>query len=217
MPSTISNNVKRIAILPLSESLGTGVPAQLDYTVAFIRALRPEMVFVDRQSIEKVTEELRLQYSGRVDDETSKRVGRMVGADTLLLYRILPFDKARASLVQLSGGTISGGIDVRLIEVETGASPFRQTVTAQTFFPPTNPGESWREEVIIRAHGIASEEAAGYAFAALAASMSTNPLGVVPAVNEVGLVWDVLSSSPSEASGFKKRDKIIQVTHRSVI
>ena len=98
MPPILSNSVKRIAVLLLSESFGTAVPAQLDYTVGVIRAMRPELVFVDRDSLERVTEELKFQYSGRVDDETSKRIGRMVGADTLLLYRILPFDKTRAKL-----------------------------------------------------------------------------------------------------------------------
>ena len=71
---------------------------------------------------------------------------------TLLLYRILPFDKARARLVQSDGGTVSGGIEVNLIQVETGASLFRQTVTAKTFFPSPNKGVSWREEGVMRAH-----------------------------------------------------------------
>jgi S1-C subfamily serine protease len=137
----------------------------------------------------------------------------MVGADTLLLYRILPFDKTLASLVRSTGGAVSGGIEVHLIQVETGTSLFRQTVTAKTVFPPPTVA-AWTEEEVIRAHGIVSEEAAAYAFSALAASVSTNPLGVVPAVNEVGLVWGVLSSSPSDTAGFKKRDKIIQVNNR---
>ena len=76
MPSTISNNINRIAVLSLFENFGTDVPAQLDYTVAVIRALRPEIVFVRRESLDKVTEELKLQYSGRIDDETTKRVGK---------------------------------------------------------------------------------------------------------------------------------------------
>ena len=71
-----------------------------------------------RSTIEKVIEELRVQYSGKVDDETSKRVGEMVGADTLLLYRILPFDKPRATLVRSSGGAVSGGIEVNLVQLE---------------------------------------------------------------------------------------------------
>lgn len=213
MPSTISKAINRIAVLSLSESIGTDLPAQLDYTIAVIRAHRPEIVFVERESLDKVTEELKLQYSGRVDDETSKRVGKMVGADTLLLYRILPFDKARASLVQSDGGTVSGGIEVNLIQVETGASLFRQTVTAKTFFPPPNKGASWREEGMIRAHGIASEEAAAYGFSALGASLGVNPLGIVPFV-EPGMVMDLLSASPAEAAGFKKRDKIVSVNNR---
>src|SRR5262245_10899286 len=152
-------------------------------------------------------------YSGRVDDETSKRVGRMVGADTLLLYRILPFDRTRTNLVQSDGGTVSGGIEVRLIQVETGTSVFRQTVTARTLFPAPKNGASWREEGVIRAHGISSEVAATYGFSALAASLGVNPLGIVPFA-EVGLIMDVLSASPAEAAGLKEGDKIISINNR---
>ena len=138
----------------------------------------------------------------------------MVGADTLLLYRILPLDKARVSLVQSDGGTISGGIEVQLIQVETGTNLFRQTVTAKTFFPPPNNGESWREEAVMRAHGIASEQAAAYGFSAFGASLGVNPLGIMPFVDVVGLVGGVLSASPAEAAGFKKGDKIVAVNNR---
>ena len=210
MPPIISSNVKRIAVLSLSESFGTGVPAQLDYTLAFIRGLRPEIVFVERESLEKVTDELKLQHSGRVDDETSKRIGKMVGADTLLLYRIVPHDTARASLVRSDGGAVSGGIEVQLIEVETGTSLFRQTVMAKTIFPLPNRGASWTEEGVIRAHAIASEKAATYGFSALAASLGVNPLGIVPFA-EVGQIMDVLSASPAEAAGLKGGDKMISV------
>jgi hypothetical protein len=214
MPPDISRSVKRIAILPLSDTFGTNVPAQLDYAVAAIRALRPELVFVDRESLDKVTDELKLQYSGRFDDETTKRVGRMVGADTLLIYRILRLIRPRASLVRSDGGAVTGGIDIQLIQVETGTSLFRQTVTANTAFPPPNAGASWREEGVMRAHGFAAKQAAGYGFSALAASLGANPMGLVPNIEVVGVVVSVLSASPAEAAGIQAGDKIVSVNGR---
>jgi hypothetical protein len=216
MPPIISNNIKRIAVLSPSDNFGTAVSAQLDYTLGVIRAMRPELVLVDRDSIEKVTQELNFQYGGRVDEETSTRIGKMVGADTLLLYRILPLDKTRAKLVQSEGGTITGGIEVQLIQVETGTNLFRQTVTAKTFFPPPNNGASWREEGVIRAHGIASEQAAAYGFSALGASLGVNPLGIVP-FTEAGRVMDLLAGGLAEAVGLKKNDKIVAVNNRQFI
>lgn len=213
MPPPVKQ-VSRIAVLPLSENFGTDVPAQLDYAVGFIRALRPEIIFVERESLDKIADELHLQYSGRIDDETTKRVGKMVGADTLLLYKIIPVDKTRTSLVQSSGGTVSGGVEVHLIQVEMGTSLFRQTVTAKTFFPPPSKGGSWTEEGVIRAHGIAATEAAAYAFSALVASLGANPLGLVPAVDVVGFVVGVLSASPAEAAGLMAGDKIVSVNGR---
>jgi membrane-associated protease RseP (regulator of RpoE activity) len=137
----------------------------------------------------------------------------MVGADSLLFYRILPIDTTRTGVIQSSGGTVSGGLEVDLIRVSTGTSLFRQTVTAKTLFPRPSPGKSWSEAEVIRAHGIASEEAAAYGFSALGASLGVNPLGIIP-FSETGLVRDVLPSSPAETAGLQKRDKIVSVNNR---
>lgn len=63
---------------------------------------------VERAELEKVLEEIALGQSGVIDEETAPRVGRMLGARTLLL----------GSFMKGMGDDIR--IDTRLVEVESG-------------------------------------------------------------------------------------------------
>lgn len=63
---------------------------------------------VERDKIEKVLGELKLQNAGSIDPESAKRVGRMLGADLLVL----------GGMVELQGKVLE--LNIRLASVESG-------------------------------------------------------------------------------------------------
>lgn len=72
---------------------------------------------VERKQIEKVLGELKLQNAGAIDQESAKRVGRMLGADLLVL----------GGMVELPGKVLE--LNIRLASVESGQAA--AAVTAQ--------------------------------------------------------------------------------------
>ena len=63
---------------------------------------------VERDQIERVLSELKLQNAGAIDPESARRIGRMLGADLLVI----------GGMVELPGAVLE--INVRLAEVESG-------------------------------------------------------------------------------------------------
>ncbi|OGR62405.1 MAG: hypothetical protein A2X31_01705 [Elusimicrobia bacterium GWB2_63_22] len=63
---------------------------------------------VERDQIERVLSELKLQNAGAIDPESAKRIGSMLGADLLVI----------GAMVQLPGAVLE--LNVRLAEVESG-------------------------------------------------------------------------------------------------
>lgn len=53
-----------------------------------LKAVRPSLKFVDRLFLPVVLEEHRLQLTGSVQEESAVRLGRIMGVDTVLIYRI---------------------------------------------------------------------------------------------------------------------------------
>lgn len=53
-----------------------------------LKALRPSLQIVDRTNLRTILSEQQLQFSGSVSDESAIRVGRVLGADSVLLYQI---------------------------------------------------------------------------------------------------------------------------------
>ncbi|MEW6545056.1 MAG: hypothetical protein AB1411_15785 [Nitrospirota bacterium] len=82
--------VQRIAIVvPDSADLRWRVAyARIEATAHDVLAQRPDIRFVERTALGAVLEEHALQVSGQVADESAIRVGRLSGADGLLLVRI---------------------------------------------------------------------------------------------------------------------------------
>ena len=72
---------------------------------------------VERKQIEKVLGELKLQNAGAIDPESAKRIGRMLGADLLVL----------GGMVELPGRVLE--LNIRLASVESGQAA--AAVTAQ--------------------------------------------------------------------------------------
>jgi len=86
------------------EPLRQGLAQMFSSELSQLQALR----LVERANLHRVIEEMKLAQAGFIDDKTAQQVGKMVGAQHLLL----------GSFVYLPNGKIR--VDTRIVEVETG-------------------------------------------------------------------------------------------------
>ena len=62
--------------------------SRLEQAAFELKQQRSWIKIVDRRNLELLTEEQRLQVSGRVIDDGAMRVGKLLGADSLLCFHI---------------------------------------------------------------------------------------------------------------------------------
>ncbi|HET7057757.1 MAG TPA: PDZ domain-containing protein [Nitrospiraceae bacterium] len=208
MPPRIVESLQRLAVMPVGET-DPGAASWLDLTLNFLRSRHPQMVLVEREDLQALSDEVDIQYSGRVDDATVVRIGKLAGADSLLIYRMS---------VSGPGKPISATLELRVVLVESGTMPFRQTTTAISAFPLTlrvkgtdEPEQSIRRLVI--------EYATAYGLAALMAAFGDNVLGIVPdqADSHSGItLLGFLEDSPAARAGLRVGDRIVHVNRRPV-
>jgi hypothetical protein len=216
MPPPINAKINRLAILPLSDTSGYALPTILDLALNILRNHHQNIVLVERD-LRPVLTEVLLQYSGRINDESTVRVGRLAGADTLLTYSIEPFSQSAANSIVNSGGVVPGAVEVKLINVEEGTLLFRQQAMGSAFLPAPGPGRSWPSETLQTAHRNAVNVAAGYALVALLAASGNNSLGIVPNPTMNGAeIYGVLEGSAAQRAGLKKGDRVLTVNGQDV-
>jgi hypothetical protein len=208
MPPRIAAPVQRLAVIPIGET-DPGAASWLDLTLNFLRSRHPQIVLVGREDLQPLSDEVGIQYSGRVDDATVVRIGKLTGADSLLLYRL-----------SLSGPDkpISATLELRIVLVESGTMPFRQTTTAISVIPFTVRvnGADEPEQGIRR---LVTGYATAYGMAALMAAFGDNALGIVPdqTASSSGMtLLGFLEGSPAASAGLQIGDRIVQVNQRPV-
>ena len=213
MPAQVPSSVQRLAVIPLSKITDNEVPAYVDFAVNLIRQRQAKLVLVERETIGKLLDEMTIQHSGQVDDELTVRLGKMVGATTLLTYNVEPFDRVQILPITLNGGLVSRTVEFRLVDVEKGVALFRQVVTASVSYPYPASGATWTEEGVTRASKLTIEVAGAYGLAALVAAFGENHVGIVPSLNikDSFMVLGVLEGSPVQIAGVRRGDKILSV------
>ena len=140
-----------------------------------------------------------------------------MGADTLLTYWVEPLAPEVMQSAATSGGEILGSVEVRLINVESGLTLFRQVATSRVRLPHSGKDPGSSEEVVRVGHREAVQNAGAYALGALVAAFGDNPLGVVPNIAVPGegvLVQGVLQGSPAHMADLQGGDRIIAVNGR---
>jgi PDZ domain-containing protein len=204
MPPPIVPPPQRLAIVPFTGSVDSEVNSWLDLTLNFLRTRHRELVLVEREELRTVLNEVGIQYGGQVDDETTIRVGKLVGADSLLTYRMI---------LQEDSPSMSTAFELRLFKVESGTTVFRQMVSANHASSETLAATMQLTKSDSLARRIVLKEAAAYGLAALTAAFGDNPLGVVSdyAWSGEGIkLIDVLQGGPGLRAGLKSGDQIIK-------
>ena len=205
MPPLLFPLPSRLAILPMPGETDDRLTSWLDLTLNFLRARHPTLVLVEREDLQAVFDEVVMQYSGRVDEETMARVGRLTGADSLLLHRLN---------ITTNSEAVSTSFDLRMIRIESGTTLFRQLATVTAALSKsegTRAGTSVSQSL---ARQTEVELAAAYGLAALAAAFGDNPLGIVPDHTWSGegvKLMGLLEGGPASRSGLKQGDRILQV------
>ena len=112
-----------VAVLPFE----TGRDAQ-KYKDAITNEMINELVnlrrfrVIERSAIDKIVSEQKIQASGFVDDKTAVKLGKIAGADALVIGNI-----------SVTGTTVK--ISARLVDVETGETLIAQDASSETTAP----------------------------------------------------------------------------------
>jgi len=134
VPSSIHvpATVERLIVLypKTTEHELTSAYNRLDGSSFQLKAKRPSLKIIDRSDLETILNEQRLQVSGTVSDATAIHVGKMIGADSVLLYHIEAPNMRDRTLARVSGNLPSILISSKIILVESGEVVYHNVVTA---------------------------------------------------------------------------------------
>ena len=210
MPPPIRPLPERLAIVPGDTCTDNGVKSWLDLTLNFLRTRHPQLMLVEREDLMSILKEIGFQYTGQLDEETSIRLGRLAGADSLLIYRCI-LDETSPN---------SAGFELRVLKVERGTTVFRQMASAShsALVAAAGPVHLYNQNGL-RHQRVLLEQAAAYGLAALTAAFGDNPLGLVYDYTwtDKGIkVIDVLQGGPGFQGGLKRGDAILQSNGEAV-
>jgi hypothetical protein len=220
MPVPVSPFPERLAIVAESPTYDHPFIAWLDVALNFLRKRHPAMAIMERDASQFITNEAVSQYSGRFDEESTIRMGRLVGADTLLTYRIEPITEETLEAFAKQGGDISGEVEIRLLHMESGLTTFRQLAVATVKMTSPQEGMTWPKDLVHLAHQKAVKKATSYVLASLVAAFGDNPLGLVPSLATPGegvLVEGVLNGGPADQGDLRKGDRILMIDGRPLV
>ena len=220
MPVPVSPFPERLAIVAESPTYDHPFIAWLDVALNFLRKRHPAMAIMERDASQFITNEAVSQYSGRFDEESTIRMGRLVGADTLLTYRLEPITEETLEAFAKQGGDISGEVEIRLLHMESGLTTFRQLAVATVKMTSPQEGMTWPKDLVHLAHQKAVKKATSYVLASLVAAFGDNPLGLVPSLATPGegvLVEGVLNGGPADQGDLRKGDRILMIDGRPLV
>jgi len=95
-----------------------------------LKRQRSWLKIVDRRNVDQATEEQRFQLSGRVADDSAVRVGKWIGADSLVLFRIEGPTWRERLLARMYGKMPPFVVSSKIISLESGEVLYHDVVTA---------------------------------------------------------------------------------------
>ena len=220
MPQPITSKVRRIAIIH-PEVLGNPLTPDSVLSDAHVIAesiifsLRPKVAgleIVERSDIEVASRELVLQHNGLVRDDELAGIGKMFGADHLLVYSLTTTSDEQLERIRTTGGQLSALVSWKLIQTETGRIVYHDavlgTITLDQLPEPyewIDPRTDRRAAVALAFNGL---------YASILHAFVPGELGIVvdPNLNESGVkIFLVLLNSPASSLGLKPGDVITKI------
>ena len=115
--------------------------SRLEQAAFELKKQRSWIKIVDRRNLELLTDEQRLQLSGRVADDSAMGVGKLLGADSVLCFRVeMPSWRDRL-MARFYGRMPPLVISSKIISVESGEVLYHDTVIAM----PTPLSGEWND------------------------------------------------------------------------
>lgn len=106
-----------------------------------LKRQRSWIKIVDRRNVDQLTEEQRFQLSGRVADDSTVRVGKWIGADSMVLFRIEGPTWRERLLARMYGKMPPFVVSSKIISLESGEVLYHDVVTAM----PVPASGEWSE------------------------------------------------------------------------
>ena len=94
-----------------------------------LKELRPALKLVERFDLLRVLDEQRFQLSGAVSDETAVHLGRLLGIDSVALYRVEGPSIRDRALARVVGGLPPVVVTSKIILIENAEVVFLNAVT----------------------------------------------------------------------------------------
>src|SRR5574341_248552 len=139
----VPQHVRRLAVWypSTSERDAAYGYSRLEQAAFQLKRQRSWIKVVERRNIEPLTDEQRLQLSGRVGDDSAVRVGKWLGADSMVLFRIdVPTWRERL-LARFYGKMPPFVVSSKIISLESGEVLYHDIVTAM----PVPPSGEWSD------------------------------------------------------------------------
>jgi hypothetical protein len=139
----ISRDVRRLAVFyfPTSDHEWSQGYLVLEQAVFQLKICRPELRVLDRRDVRPVAAEQRWHLSGHVSDETAARAGQMLGADSIVLFRIEGPGWRERLLARMHGTMPPVVVTSKIVRVETGEVLYHDVVSAV----PIPGAKGWEE------------------------------------------------------------------------
>jgi hypothetical protein len=138
---SIPKDVERLAVMHVRTPDHDILTAytQLHGAAFQLKERRPSLTIVERLDLDAIMDEQRLHMNGMVSDDTAVHVGRILGADAVLLYYIEGPTSRDKVLARLDAELPPFVLSSKLIKVQTGEIVYFNVVTI--------PLEKWNPDV----------------------------------------------------------------------
>lgn len=131
MSERVPQDVRRLAVWypQASERETLYGYSRLEQATFQLKKQRPWIKIVERRDIGQLTDEQRWQLSGRVGDDSAVRIGRWLGADSMILFRIDGPTMRERMLARFYGKMPPFVVSSKIISVESGEVLYHDIVT----------------------------------------------------------------------------------------
>jgi hypothetical protein len=137
MSEPVPQHVRRLAVWypRTSEQEMTYGYSRLEQATFQLKKQRSWIKIVERRDIGRLTDEQRWQLSGLVGDDSAVRIGRWLGADSMVLFRIEGPTMRERMLARFYGRMPPFVVSSKIISVESGEVLYHDIVTAMAVPP----------------------------------------------------------------------------------